>query len=559
MTQPTMTQPTMTHPAMSKPTNPRPRMRRQRRAMTVGSVVVAAGLSLSACSSSAKSNASTGGGSGSSFPTSHTLTLSFLQDPGQPPDPAVYYAGEGIILQDNMYDGLVQYAGGTAARRVIPDLATSWTTSSDSTTFTFQLRQGVTFHDGTAFDSSSVAPSFARDAAVNGGPAYMAQDVASITPEGPYTVVIKLNAPNTSFLDYLASAYGPRIYSPSGLAAHAGTDHDQTYLTTHDLGTGPYTLTKAQVGVDYQLTAYAGYWGTKPYYTSVDLPVVDNLNTEELEFQHGQIAAILHDLTSQAIISYSHDKSVVEYSLPTLTVELAYLNPASSFLTTSANRLALVEAIDQKQIVADVYNGHGTLGATAYPASLLPQGLGVQSYPYNPGALKKLVATVPSSQRSFTIGYDTGSPDDQLIASLMTDQLDAAGLSVKSVGYQTSTIYGWAPPGNPSGAPDLLVEYGWPDAYDPYQWAHIDFDPNGGINFLHCSVPNSGDQLSQAVSTGDLTLFGKVGDEAVQTGCYMNIANRNDVFVAQPWLKGVTAGHVAAYPYSLNLTALYPG
>ncbi|HUE60484.1 MAG TPA: hypothetical protein VMO88_12960, partial [Acidimicrobiales bacterium] len=103
---------------MSKPTNPRPRMRRQRRAMTVGSVVVAAGLSLSACSSSAKSSSSTGGGTGSSFPTSHTLTLSFLQDPGQPPDPAVYYAGEGIILQDNMYDGLVQYAGGIAARRV---------------------------------------------------------------------------------------------------------------------------------------------------------------------------------------------------------------------------------------------------------------------------------------------------------------------------------------------------------------------------------------------------------------------------------------------------------
>ena len=533
--------------------------RRRGKSLAIASALTAAGLGLAACGSSGKSSASSGGPGGGSFPTSHTLTLSFLQDPGQPPDPAVYYAGEGIILQDNMYDGLVQYAGGTAARRVIPDLASSWTASSDSTTFTFQLRQGVTFHDGTPFDSSSVAPSFARDAAVNGGPAYMAQDVASITPEGRYTVVIKLNAPNTSFLDYLASAYGPRIYSPNGLAAHAGTDHDQTYLTTHDLGTGPYTLSKAQVGVDYQLAAYPGYWGTKPYYTTVDLPVVDNLNTEELEFQHGQIAAILHDLTSQAINSYSHDSSVVEYSLQTLTVELAYLNPASSFLTTPANRLALLEAINQKQIVADVYSGHGTLGATAYPTSLLPQGLGAQNYQYNPSVLKKLLGTLPSSQRSFTIGYDTGSPDDQLIASLITDQLDAAGLSVKSVGYQTSTIYGWAPPGSPSGAPDLLVEYGWPDAYDPYQWAHIDFDPNGGINFLHCSVPHSGDQLNQALSTGDSTLFGKVGDEAVQSGCYMNIANRNDVFVAQPWLKGINAGHVTAYPYSLNLTALYPG
>ncbi|HEX6393762.1 MAG TPA: ABC transporter substrate-binding protein [Acidimicrobiales bacterium] len=524
----------------------------------ISTVLVATALCLAGCGSAGKGSAAPGGGGGS-FPTSHTLTLSFLQDPGQPPDPAVYYAGEGIILQDNMYDGLVQYAGGTAARRIIPDLATSWTVSSDSTTYTFQLRPGVTFHDGTAFDSSAVAPSFARDSAVNGGPAYMAQAQASITPEGPSVVVIKLNAPNTSFLDYLASAYGPRIYSPTGLAAHAGSDHDQAYLTTHDLGTGPYTLTKAQVGVDYQLSAYPGYWGSKPYYTTVDLPVIDNINTEELEFQHGQIAAILHDLTSQAISSYAHDKAVVEYRLPTLTVELGYLNPTSSFLTTPANRVALLEAINQKQIVADVYSGHGTLGSTAYPADLLPPGMGIQNYPYDPSALRRLVAGLPSSQRSFTIGYDTGSPDDQLIASLMTDQLDAAGLSVKSVGYQTSTIYGWAPPGNPSGAPDLLVEYGWPDAYDPYQWAHIDFDPNGGINFLHCTVPNSSDQLSQAVAAGNTTLFGQVGDEAVKTGCYMNIANRNDVFVAQPWLKGIVAAHVAAYPYSLTLADLYPG
>jgi peptide/nickel transport system substrate-binding protein len=404
-----------------------------------------------------------------------------------------------------------------------------------------------------------VAPSFARDNAVGGGPAYMAQDESSITPEGPYEVVIKLSAPNSSFLDYLASAYGPRIYSPAGLVAGAGKDHDQTYLTTHDLGSGPYTLTKAQVGVDYQLTAFPGYWGKKPYYTTVDFPVIDNLNTEELEFNSGQVAAILHDLTNQAIQSYSHNHSVVEYSLPTLTVESAYLNPGAGFLKTPANRLAVIEAINQQQIFTDVFSGRGTAGATAYPGSLLPAGMGAQNYRYDPSVLKHLASTLPSSERSFTIGYDTGSPDDQLIASLTTGQLDAAGLSVQSVGYQTSTIYNWAPPGNPDGAPDLLVEYGWPDAYDPYQWAHIDFDPSGGINFLHCAVPGSTGQLSQAVATGDTALFGQVGDAAVASGCYLNIANRDDLFVAQPWLKGISAAHVAAYPYSLTLADLYPG
>ena len=531
------------------------------RTVRVAAGLVVVGFSLTACSSGTKSAGSgvTSPASKGPVPTSHTLTLSFLQDPGQPPDPAVYYAGQGIILQDNMYDGLVQYAGGSGARQILPDLATSWTVSPDATTYTFQLRHGVQFHDGTPFTSAAVAPSFARDSAVGGGPAYMAQDEASITPNGPYEVVIKLTAPNTSFLDYLASAYGPRIYSPTGLAANAGKDHDQTYLTSHDLGSGPYTLTKAQVGVEYQLTAFPGYWGKKPYYTLVNFPVIDTLNTEELEFNSGQIAAVLHDLTNQAIQSYAHDSSVVEYSLPTLAVELAYLNPSVSFLKTAANRLAVMDAINQPQIFTDVFNGRGTRGTTAYPGSLLPAGIGVQKYTYDPNALRHLTSTLPSSEKTFTIGYDTGSPDDQLIASLMTSQLDAAGLSVQSVGYQTSTIYNWAPPGSPAGAPDLLVEYGWPDAYDPYQWAHIDFDPSGGINFLHCTVPGSTGQLSQAVATGNTNVFGQVGDEAVATGCFMNIANRDDLFVAQPWLKGVDAAHVAAYPYSLSLADLYPG
>ena len=70
----------------------------------------------------------------------------------------------------------------------------------------------------------------------------MVSDIDSITTPSPTKVVIKLKAPNSAFLDYLASAYGPKMMSPTGLAANAGTDHDQKYITTHDLGTGPYTL-----------------------------------------------------------------------------------------------------------------------------------------------------------------------------------------------------------------------------------------------------------------------------------------------------------------------------
>jgi peptide/nickel transport system substrate-binding protein len=248
---------------------PRPVARTVRRLTPV----LLAAVVLAACGSSGGSSSST------SVPTGHTLQLSFLQDPGQPPDPDVYYAGEGLLLTRNLYEGLVKYQSGTASRVIVPSLATSWTVSNGGTTYTFQLRQGVTFHDGTPFDSSAIEPSFQRRTAVNGGPAYMVAGVANVQTPSPYTAVINLTAPNTAFLDYMASSYGPMMESPTALAANAGSDHDQTYLQTHDVGTGPYTLTQAKVGVSYQMQAFPRYWGKKAYYTTVDIPVIDNLST----------------------------------------------------------------------------------------------------------------------------------------------------------------------------------------------------------------------------------------------------------------------------------------
>ncbi|HUZ20644.1 MAG TPA: ABC transporter substrate-binding protein [Acidimicrobiales bacterium] len=105
-----------------------------------------------------------------SSPTGRVLHLSFLQDPGQPPDPDVYYAGEGLLLTRNLYQGLVRYEPGTAQRHIEPELATSWTVSRDGLSYTFQLRKGVHFHDGTAFTSAAVEPSFARRAVVAAAP-----------------------------------------------------------------------------------------------------------------------------------------------------------------------------------------------------------------------------------------------------------------------------------------------------------------------------------------------------------------------------------------------------
>jgi peptide/nickel transport system substrate-binding protein len=443
-------------------------------------LVGVAGLLLAGCG---------GGGGGaqvsSAKPTDRVLHLSFLQDPGQPPDPDVYYAGQGLALTLNTYEGLLSYQLGTATPTIVGALATAWTVSPDKLTYTLTLRQGVTFHDGTPFTSAAVEPSFARRAAVNQGPAYMVSEVASVATPGPYQVVITLKQPNSAFLDYLAAPYGPKMMSPTGLAANAGADNDQTYLRTHDLGTGAYT--QAQVGQSYQLKAYPKWWGPAPYFQEIDLPVVADLSTQELEFNQGQLAAIMHDLNAPAVASYLASTTSAHYSLPTFETSQVYLNPNTPLLKDQAARVALQKAIDIKALSEQVFGGRGRVASGTYGPGLITGVPDTQKVTYDLAPLRALVQSLPPGSRTLTFGYDTSQPDDQQMANIVAATLQSVGLSAKVQGYPTSQVFGWV--GDLTGAPDVLFTEMWPDAANPYTWSHILYDSDGGLNYLHCSDP----------------------------------------------------------------------
>ena len=71
---------------------------------------------------------------------------------------------------------------------------------------------------------------------------------------------------------------------------------------------------------------------------------------------------------------------------------------------------------------------------------------------------------------------------------------------MKVQSYPTSQIFGWI--SDPKGAPDLLATLGWPDSPSPYTWAHISFDADGGLNYLHCSSPTATKQIATALASG---------------------------------------------------------
>jgi peptide/nickel transport system substrate-binding protein len=231
-------------------------------------------------------------------------------------------------------------------------------------------------------------------------------------------------------------------------------------------------------------------------------------------------------------------------------------------LTSKTARVDLTEAINAKALLAGVFPGRATLPKQAGPNGLLPPAYGKQNIPYDPTKLENLVKKLPSSEKTFTVGYDTGAPDDQLLAEDIGAELQADGLKTKVVGYQTSEIYasvGSASTAAQASQPNMLIDYFWPDTYNPYTWTHISFDPTGGLEYLSCNVPDEAALDNKAVETGSNAAYNKVVENAVSSGCWYNIADKDDTMVAQPWLKGIPQSHIVADPEMLPLAGLHPG
>lgn len=189
----------------------RPAAQRRPRARLGLAAAVATVLALTGCSA---------GQAGTAGDTD-LFTAAIVQAYTTPPDPDVNYDGPGLNIIQNTYEGLVKYEDGTGTAKIVPSLASAWKVSQDGLTYTFTLRDGVTFHDGTPLTSKAVAEAVERRAQVDGGPAYMTADVTKVATPDDHTAVLTLSAPNSAFLDYLASPFGLKLISPTVLAKHA--------------------------------------------------------------------------------------------------------------------------------------------------------------------------------------------------------------------------------------------------------------------------------------------------------------------------------------------------
>ncbi|GAA4725217.1 ABC transporter substrate-binding protein [Phytohabitans rumicis] len=294
---------------------------------------------------------------GDSAKTGGTLTLA-IDGTSAVNDPAFYTTLGDWMAVDCICRGLTFIS--FESNEPEPDLAESWTISDDQLTYTFKLRQGVTFHDGTQFTSADVLASLNRqfddtDKTLPEGSSRPLRSVgtnlASMTAPDAQTVVMVLKAPDRTLLDQL-SDIGGRIISKAALDKY-GADIGKNLV-----GTGPFKFASATSGQSVVLAAFDGFRLGKPPIDRLVLQQVTDPSTIVGSLLSGDISATQFTPYS-ALDQLKADKSVTVYDTPT-TFD-AFMMMDARRIPELAVRKAINLAIDRQAIIAQAFFGAGTL------------------------------------------------------------------------------------------------------------------------------------------------------------------------------------------------------
>jgi peptide/nickel transport system substrate-binding protein len=514
---------------------------------------VALSLALAGCTSSTSSPSSAAGSAtgGTAAAGSDVIHLAFNGDM-QVPDPDIFYELEGNQVITSVYEGLIRYKPDSSEKEGA--IAESWTVSPDGLTYTFKLRSGVTFHDGTPVDAAAAVASFKRRTDVNSAPAYMLADVVKTAAPDALTFVVTLDKPVTPFLDYLAAPYGPKLVSPKVLTDHAGTDFAQNWLKDHDGGTGPYTLSEFTPGTRYVLSRYDGYWGPKPEMKQAIISIIPDISTQRLQLEQGQLDMILHGLNTADIESFRNNPKFQVKQFPVVLKNVMFVNENKGIFKDEAVRTAFAVALDKKSLVDEIYKTRATVSTTTFPPASLPAGMGKSLTGGDPSKLQALVGGL--SSKKVDLAYSTDEPTNQRMAELIQTKLQAIGLDVTVRGLPIAQVFDL--PNQAATAPDLLVTTMNPDAVHADTWGRIFNYTKGALNWLMCTVP-AGDaamdaglhEVNQAKQDAD---YSKAAELYAASGCWVDIADVQETVVARAGLTGFT--HQLSTTFTVRLADL---
>ncbi len=360
-------------------------------------------------------------------------------DPGRETD------GESFYGSTQIFDTLVEFAPGTT--EVQPALAETWDVSADGLEFTFHLRHGVMFHDGTPFNAAAVKFSFDRQFVETHpyfelGPwqywGYM--DMSSIIDRievvDDYTVKFYLQKVEAPFLANLAMDFAS-IVSPTAVEQYG------IEFKNHPVGTGPFKFVSWTKDDSIVFEANKDYWGEGPYLDRLIIRVIPDATARYLALKNGEVDVI--DFPSAEDLELmAADPNIDLIQQAGLNVGYIAMNNDKPPFDKKLVRQAMNYAIDRQAIIDAVYGSAGQVAMNPLPPTMWSYNNKITPYPFDPDMARQLLA-----QAGLPDGFSTDlwampvarpyNPNARRIAEIVQANLADIGVTAEIVSYDWGT------------------------------------------------------------------------------------------------------------------------
>jgi peptide/nickel transport system substrate-binding protein len=304
-------------------------------------------------------------------------------------DPINAETGETVKVILNLYDTLVAFHDETL--EIVPALATEWETSVDGLTWTFRLREGVRFHDGTNLDADAVVFSFERlmqddhpyvtDPARPYKPSY--QGIREIKAADAGAVVFQLREPSAVFLNNLAM-FPASIVSPTAVKKHGKA------FSTNPAGTGPFRFERWNRDQQLVLAANENYWRERPRIDRVVFVPVSESATRVQQLRRGEIH-IADNLPPTELDALAKEPGLVVAEQIAMNVSYLAMQMDKPPLDDLRVREAIWMALEKEALIRVAYAGHAEPAVNMVPRNMWGHNDVISDRPFDPAKAREML------------------------------------------------------------------------------------------------------------------------------------------------------------------------
>ena len=401
-------------------------------------------------------------------------------------DPSVESA-QGQMVLSNVYETLLRYDA--IEEKFIPVLATGYTKSDDGMSWTFFIRKGVRFHDGSELDAEAVKFSIERTLRIGKGASWIWAAVDKITVVNKYTVKFDLQYPVA--LDLAStSTYAAFIMSPQAVKSHG----EDWFTQGNAVGTGPYKLQKYLMGEEAILRAFDDYWkgwGEKRYDFVIVKKIVESSARRQMVEKGDATVAI--SLPAEDLDQLKNNPNVNVNVGPALENLFVLFNTQKAPLNNKLVRQAFAYAFPYEKAVKYAAGGYAEQARGPFPAKLWGHSKSLFQYSQDLKKAKQLLKQANFSQngRKLLFTYESAMEDQKKLAEIYKSDLGKIGVEIELRGMPWESQWELSKSTKAEDRQDMMTFRWWPSSCDPYDWVYNIFHTHEYLEYNMAYWENS--------------------------------------------------------------------